>query len=511
MQKVRLFLGFGALLIFLLAPAAMAAPNVVNKPAQSPPNKKVTITGADFAAYEGVDIFFDSDDLFLAVTDNLGQFSATLKVPASAAPGTHWITAIGRRSGWAAQKRLLVRTEWLQYRYSPRRTGHNPHENVLGPDTIGNLQFAWAKDTGDGIECSPAVAKGKVYVGNYWGKVFAFNAVTGKKISGWPVKASGTILSSPTVYDGRVYVGDNAGELHAFKVKTGAVPSGWPVVIGSPIQSSPTVVRNRIYVGSSNGKVYAFNRRTGKLKSGWPASTGGPITSSPAVANGRVYVGSEDKKLYAFNAVTGVKLWDSGDTITDAIDFSSPAVGPDGMVYVGSRDRKLYAFEGATGTKLWDSGANINSQIRSSPALAKNRVYVGGMDGKLYAFNASTGALLPGWPVTAGGSIYSAPAVANGVVYVGCADGRLYAFDAVTGSLLWQWNTGVMILRSSPVVVDGMVYIGARPVESTPNGWLYAFKLEEAAEMLSAQSRRVPAGPPAPADLVPDYRLNPQR
>jgi glucose dehydrogenase len=263
-------------------------------------------------------------------------------------------------------------------------------------------------------------------------------------------------------------------------------------------------------VACYNGKVYAYNRISGTLRPGWPANTGHAVTASPAVANGRVFVGSQDKKLYAFNAISGAKLWDSGATITDIIDYSTPAVGPNDTVYVGSVDRKLYCFRASTGAKLWDSGENITAQIRSSPAVAKNRVYVGSLDGKLHAFNARTGALLSGWPVTTGGNIYSAPTVANGVVYVGSSDGCLYAFDAISGALLCQWNTGEQIVRSSPVVVNGTVYIGTRPFGAEPNGWMFAFNLDGPPEEFAARTLKAPAGPPDPASLTPDYTLTPQ-
>ncbi|RJR34844.1 MAG: hypothetical protein C4567_15125 [Deltaproteobacteria bacterium] len=511
MPKVRLFFGLAFLLIMLIASQSLASPNIINTPAKGPPKKQLTITGAEFEAFEAVDIFFDLDDLALTVSDSTGQFSATLKVPATAAPGTHWVTAIGRRSGLAAQKAFSVNTNWYQYRYNTSRTGFNPHENVLRVGNVGDLQFLWGYDTAHGIESTPAVVDGRVYVGNYWGQLYCFNAATGGVYSGWPVLASASIMGSPAVYSGRVYIGDEAGQLHCFNAKTGITQTGWPKIIGSPIQSSPVVSGNIIYVGCSNGKVYAYNRTTGAPRPSWPVSTGGAVTASPAVAKGRVFVGSQDKKLYAFNAVGGAKLWDSGTTITDIIDYSTPAVGPNDMVYVGSVDRKLYCFRASTGAKLWDSGENITAQIRCSPAVAKNRVYVGSLDGKLHAFNARTGALLPGWPVTTGGNIYSAPTVANGVVYVGSADGCLYAFDAVSGALLCQWNTGEQILRSSPVVVNGTVYLGTRPVDgAAPHGWMYAFNLDGPPEELAARGLGAPAGPPDPATLVPDYTLTPQ-
>ncbi len=507
MKKVRLFWGFGILLsVLLLAAPAMSEPKVVNAPAMGPPTTKVTVTGTGFGAYEAVDVFFDLTDMFLAVTDNAGKFTANIKVPAAEA-GTHWITAIARYTNWAAQKPFLVRTNWPQFRYISRHTGYNSYEKLLSTTTVGDLVLAWTASATQGIESSPAVVGGKVYVGSWDGKLYAFNIDTGNPIRGWPVSTGASIVSSPAVVGGRVYVGTGAGEVYAFNANNGAVVAGWPATVSAGINSSPAVVNGKVYVGADNGKLYAFNASTGTQLAGWPFSTGGAITSSPAVANGVVYVGSADNKLYAVDAVTGKKRWDSEDIITDAIEYSSPAVGPNGVIYVGAKDFKLYAFR-RSGAKLWDSGATIKALIRSSPAVANSRVYVASQDGKVYAFNANTGVLVPGWPTISIGTIKSSPAVANGVVYVGSLNNSLYAFNAETAAFLWSWELDGAVSYSSAAVADGTVYIGS--IGDSDEGRLYAFNLEGPVELAAARARRAPAGPPDPASLVPDYSLKPQ-
>jgi eukaryotic-like serine/threonine-protein kinase len=62
------------------------------------------------------------------------------------------------------------------------------------------------------------------------------------------------------------------------------------------------------------------------------------------------------------------------------------------------------------------------------------------------------------------------PAVANGVVYASDYGGQVYAPDAVTGSELWSYDIG-SFLDSSPVVVNGMVFVGTNEYQ------IYAFTL----------------------------------
>ena len=75
--------------------------------------------------------------------------------------------------------------------------------------------------------------------------------------------------------------------------------------------------------------------------------------------------------------------------------------------------------------------------------------------------------LVPDWtsPAT-GGSLFSSPVVANGVVYVGSLDSVLYAFAAAGCSQpscppLWTSVPMGDRIYSSPAVADGIVYIAS--------------------------------------------------
>ena len=72
-----------------------------------------------------------------------------------------------------------------------------------------------------------------------------------------------------------------------------------------------------------------------------------------------------------------------------------------------------------------------------------------------------TGRPYRAWRFESTGELYSSPAVANGLVYVGTKSGFIYALDAVTGEERWKVALGDYIVRSSPAIVDGSVYIGS--------------------------------------------------
>jgi hypothetical protein len=139
----------------------------------------VSVSGSGFGGREAVDIYFGTRDKALAVTDSNGSFSGRrIKVPASATPGIHRITLVGRRTGRAAQTRFLVRTNWAQFGFVPSHSRYNPFENLLGQSNVAGLGLAWSYTTINAVETSPAVAGGAFYVGCEEGEC-ALGASTG--------------------------------------------------------------------------------------------------------------------------------------------------------------------------------------------------------------------------------------------------------------------------------------------------------------------------------------------
>ena len=152
----------------------------------------------------------------------------------------------------------------------------------------------------------------------------------------------------------------------------------------------------------------------------------------------------------------------SGRNIT-----ASPTI-TNGIVYIGTLDGNMYAISAATGAKVWTvaTGAPIEE---SSAAVANGIVYIGSdavsPGGGVYAFNAATGATV--WTAHLG-QVWSSPVVTNGIVYVGLVGDRLVALNAATGATVWTaFTTG--IVEASPTIANGNVYVGSN------DGTLYAF------------------------------------
>ena len=72
----------------------------------------------------------------------------------------------------------------------------------------------WNYTTQDGVDSSPAVAGGYVYVGGWDGNVYCLNSSTGANI--WTYTTGNHVSSSPAVWNGIVYVGSWDHYVYAF-------------------------------------------------------------------------------------------------------------------------------------------------------------------------------------------------------------------------------------------------------------------------------------------------------
>jgi len=463
------------------AAPALAQSTLKLGPNTGHPNLAVNVTGTAFANSEAVDVYVDTTDTLLLVSSATGTLSGSVTIPASAQPGTHYVTAIGRRSGDAAQTAFTVTTPWTEQAFGAAHLGLNQYENTIGVNNVGTIGTLWDANV-DSVGAAPVIVGGRVIVATA-SNVQALSAATGALQ--WTALSGQVFYASPAVANGNVYIGTSSGAFAALSAATGK--QLWSVTLGSVVYSSATVSGGVVYVGCADQKVYALKASTGAVL--WTYTTGGLIDGSAAVVNGVVYIGSNDDKIYALNAATGALLWSYA---TGGAVESSPAVS-NGVVYVGSDDDNIYAIRAkgpGVGTKLWSY--NAGSAVFGSPAVANDTVYIGAESGNMYALNGQTGA--PQWQV-ATGSITGSAAVANGVVYFTARDGSFYAVAAGNGGVLATAQTGYNFL-GNPVISDGVIYL------NTYQGDAYAFSLGTGTDPAHAPPQR-----PDPKNLRPDYTL----
>ncbi|MEA2558126.1 MAG: eukaryotic-like serine/threonine-protein kinase [Actinomycetota bacterium] len=392
-----------------------------------------------------------------------------------------------------------IASDWPQFHNGLSRTGANWTETSIGPRNVGTLTNRWRVSTGttkEGINSSPVIANGVVYVGSDDHKLRAIST-TGKVL--WAHSTKDKVRSSPAVAGGVVYVGSNDGHVYAWK--TGGQALWVSKSLGGQVSASPLVVNGVVYVGSHGGQFFALKASTGQVL--WSSRTW-TVWDSASFDNGTVFVGSDQGRVFALAAGTGKQKWSTG---MGSRVRGTPVVA-NGRVIAGTDAGRVIALNESTGKVQWNTSAvkNLNGStigtgvVRGAPAVAGGKVFVpvGGLTmaghpsqmwGTLWAIDAKSGRKLwQGWhwqngkhtPALADWTTVS-PAYANGVVYVASNDHRLYAFRTSDGFELAPvndtWTDGSAFkfprgMQSSPAIVNGRLYIGCR------DGYLYSLGLK---------------------------------
>ena len=120
----------------------------------------------------------------------------------------------------------------------------------------------------------------------------------------------------------------------------------------------------------------------------------------------------------------------------------------------------------------WAFGLPGTVNMRSQPAVYRERVFIGGGDGTVYALNAASGCTY--WATKVGAMMRTGIAlgVAGGqtLAVAGDVTGSVYALDAASGKLLWKRHLDdhpAAMVTATPVIHEGLVYVGTASYEET--------------------------------------------
>ena len=109
---MRLALGFLTLAVFVSS--ARAQPALTTDRHRGAPEDGIIVSGSGFGGSELIDICFDKADMAVARADSGGAFSILVRVPKSAVPGAHTISAAGRQgrrraqTGYSVQRTVII-------------------------------------------------------------------------------------------------------------------------------------------------------------------------------------------------------------------------------------------------------------------------------------------------------------------------------------------------------------------------------------------------------------------
>ena len=303
------------------------------------------------------------------------------------------------------------------------------------------LTQRWSRDLGNSVSY-PLIAGGKVFV--VAGTVlYALNGANGATVWG-PIE----IGTYPSIaYDsGRVFAINRDGLLRGFDATTGT--QLWSRQLSGQSFTSPLSAMGATVYVNGYSTLYAVSAPDGTVK--WSAPNVGSEHSSPAVTTTALYV-TNSCEAFALSPSTGSPIWHTTSSCSGA--------GGRTPVFYNSR---VYIRDNEIGNVALDSGTGIPvAEIQSVPAPA----FHGSTGFYLNVSTVEARDIISGvlkWSFTGDGTLRSAPIVVNGMVYIGSTSGNLYAVDESTGTNVWTGIVGAPVNRPDEInISDPLTGLGA--------------------------------------------------
>jgi outer membrane protein assembly factor BamB len=164
-----------------------------------------------------------------------------------------------------------------------------------------------------------------LYFGDYSGHMQAISEQTGHRLwisgSGGALLGSGTFYSTAAVDYGRVFLGNTDGRIYAYDASTGRLD--WAVQTGAYVYASPAVTNApglgpTLYLGSYNGTFYALNARSGQIA--WRFNAHGRISGSATIVGRTVYFADLGQhRTYGLGISTGRLSFEMGTGSFDPV------------------------------------------------------------------------------------------------------------------------------------------------------------------------------------------------
>jgi outer membrane protein assembly factor BamB len=179
-----------------------------------------------------------------------------------------------------------------------------------------NGSVIWTYHAAGAVKASPSLSDGVLYFGDYSGHVQAISEQTGRAL--WVSNSEGALLGSGTFYStaavvyGRVFLGNTDGRIYAYDASTGKLD--WAVQTGAYVYASPAVtnapgIGPTIYLGSYSGIFYALNARSGQVS--WQFNAHGRISGSATIIGRIVYFADlGEHRTYGLGISTGRVLFE---------------------------------------------------------------------------------------------------------------------------------------------------------------------------------------------------------
>ena len=382
-------------------------------------------------------------------------FSMSISLVAISSPATNSVTV-------NQQALINPGKEWLNYGRTYKEQRYSPLAEI-NKNNVNELDLAWSFkfDTARGMEATPIMHNGVLYVSTGWSHVHAINARTGAEIWHYdakvpkahlaktccgPVNRGVAIWQKDEMSPLQVFFGSLDGRLIALDALTGK--ENWsvqstPTDGNYSITGAPRIVKDMVIIGNGGGElgvrgyISAYDVSSGEMR--WRFYTVPGDRNKPQESE------ALEKALSSWSGDEWYKLGGGGGTVWDTLVFD-----PDlDILYIGTGNGSPWNRD------LRSPGGGDNLYLSSIVAINPN-------DGK-YIWHYQT-TPKENWDYTATQQLILAELTIKGeerkIIMQAPKNGFFYVLDRVTGELLSAEKFGHVTWATHVDMATG------RPVES---------------------------------------------
>ena len=382
-------------------------------------------------------------------------FSMSISLVAISSPATNSVTV-------NQQALINPGKEWLNYGRTYKEQRYSPLAEI-NKNNVNELDLAWSFkfDTARGMEATPIMHNGVLYVSTGWSHVHAINARTGVELWHYdakvpkahlaktccgPVNRGVAIWQKDEMSPLQVFFGSLDGRLIAIDALTGE--ENWsvqstPTDGNYSITGAPRIVKDMVIIGNGGGElgvrgyISAYDVSSGEMR--WRFYTVPGDRNKPQESE------ALEKALSSWSGDEWYKLGGGGGTVWDTLVFD-----PDlDILYIGTGNGSPWNRD------LRSPGGGDNLYLSSIVAINPN-------DGK-YIWHYQT-TPRENWDYTATQQLILAELTIKGeerkIIMQAPKNGFFYVLDRVTGELLSAEKFGHVTWATHVDMATG------RPVES---------------------------------------------
>lgn len=276
--------------------------------------------------------------------------------------------------------------DWPAFRHSGLRDGNQPINSVLAdPEKVKTLKIQWtfAPPTSAGaFRASPIVHKGRVYIGNGNGRLYALDAVTGNLLWQYPKAGDPPLVSQFTC--------NPSSDGLAASVAIATIKKRDVVIFGAPDQS--------VGAGLGSGRVFALDAITGSevwkspetaILNGTTATSTSQLHeqfgySSPLVIGNRVYLGIANHCDNPIQNGRVAVIDKNNGNLVGGFGYQSTNTRGGGIwsSVAGGLDKNAVVI--TTGNaQCWNGGCQSEPRVNNSLSMLRLNATTGAIDWKL--------------------------------------------------------------------------------------------------------------------------------